>query len=58
MTPEKTKSCFDCLHCKVSARSTEKCKLCFCSEKAKRQNHKEHYWLTKKVCRKFDDMSA
>jgi hypothetical protein len=54
----KNKTCSDCLHCKVSAKSTEKCRLCFCAETKKKVKHKEHYWLAKNVCRKFEDMTA
>jgi hypothetical protein len=32
--------------------------LCFCSETKKKVNHKENYWLTKKVCDEFDDMAS
>ena len=53
-----TKNCGDCLHCKVSKKSTENCRLCFCSETKKKERHKEHYWLARKVCGKFEDMSA
>jgi hypothetical protein len=52
------KLCFDCLHCKVSAKSTEDCRLYFCSKSKTKKNHKEPYWLCKKVCKKFEDMSA
>jgi len=58
MKYKKDKSCFDCLHCKVSATSSEKRRLFFCAKKAKRQNHKEQYWLIKLVCKNFNDMSA
>jgi hypothetical protein len=51
------KTCFDCLHCKVSANSTEKNRLCFCDETEKKVRHKDLYWLNKKVCKKFEDMS-
>ena len=51
-------SCLDCLHCKVSAKSTEKCRLCFCSEKKKKQNHRIAFWVSRKVCNKFEDMSV
>ena len=54
----KKKSCFDCLYCKVSAASTEKCRFCFCSKAKKKIMHKANYWLSKKLCKKFDDMSA
>ena len=52
----KEKTCVDCLHCKVSARSRKNNRLCFCAEKAKREQHKETYWLTKPACKKFIDM--
>ena len=52
------KTCCDCLYCKVSAKSTVAKRLCFCSETKKKEKHKEPYWLAKKVCRKFEDMSA
>jgi hypothetical protein len=52
-----TKKCTDCLHCKVSAKSTDNCRLCFCSLAEVRENRHETYWLTKPVCRKFDDMT-
>jgi hypothetical protein len=54
----KKNSCFDCLHCKVSAKSTRNCKLYFCAKTKKKANHKEPFWTKRKVCRKFDDMSA
>jgi len=52
------KTCLDCLNCKVSAKSTDKCRLCFCSETKKKINRKETYWLTKKVCDEFEDMAC
>jgi hypothetical protein len=52
------KTCLDCLNCKVSAKSTDKCRLCFCSETKKKINRKETYWLTKKLCVEFEDMTA
>jgi hypothetical protein len=54
----KKKTCLDCLHCKVSAKSTAYMRLCFCTEKEKRKRHKELYWFTKKVCKEFFDMGA
>jgi hypothetical protein len=51
------KTCVDCLHCKVCANSTEDCRMCFCDKTEKKVRHKEHYWLNKKTCKKFDDMS-
>jgi hypothetical protein len=52
------KTCLDCLYCKVSARSTSNCRLCFCSETRAKERHKEQYWLEKKPCGKFDDMAG
>ena len=51
------KTCIDCLYCKVSRTSTEKKRLCFCSEKKKKVNHTEKYWLEKKPCSEFEDMT-
>jgi hypothetical protein len=55
---KKTKSCFDCLHCKVSAKSTKNCRLCFCAETKNKERHKETFWLTRKLCKKFNDITA
>ena len=55
---KKKKTCFDCLHCKVSIASTKDYRLCFCSETKKKRKHKDTYWLAKPLCRKFEDMSA
>jgi hypothetical protein len=49
-------TCLDCLHCKVSAKSTEKQRLCFCAMAENAKNHKELYWFGKKVCNAFDSM--
>jgi len=54
----KAKNCCDCLHCKVSARSTKNCRLCFCAENGKKAVLDEVYWFNKAVCGKFNDMSA
>jgi len=54
----KKKTCLDCLYCKVSKKSTKNCKLCFCAETQKKERHKEPFWLAKKVCIKFEDMTA
>jgi hypothetical protein len=55
---KKQKTCFDCLHCKVSATSTKNSRLCFCAVSAVREDNKEAYWLTKPLCGKFDDMGG
>jgi hypothetical protein len=52
----KNKMCLDCLHCKVSARSTENNRLCYCGKAEKARNHKECYWLAKKICDAFESM--
>jgi len=52
------KTCLDCLHCKVSAKSTAKCRLCFCAMSTKKERHKEAYWLVKKLCGYFEDMTG
>jgi len=53
----KKKTCLDCLHCKVSVKSTRNCRLCFCSKAEKKENHQEFYWLIKKLCDNFFDMT-
>ena len=55
---ETVKTCFDCLHCKVSAKSKINRRLCFCSETVKKKRHLEPYWVKKPVCGNFEDMSA
>ena len=52
------KNCTDCLYCKVSVKSTEKCRLCFCANIGRKAVVNEFYWLNKTVCQKFSDMSA
>jgi hypothetical protein len=52
------KTCLDCLHCKVSAKSTENNRLCFCAEKKVKKNKAEFYWLNKRPCNGFEDMTA
>ena len=55
---DKQKTCIDCLHCKLSKKSTEKRKLCFCSETKKKITRNEAYWLEKKSCNEFEDMAC
>jgi hypothetical protein len=52
------KTCADCLNCKVSAKSTDNCRLCYCAETKKKIPRKESYWLVRKICVEFEDMSA
>ena len=54
----KTKTCIDCLNCKVSAKSTAIKRFCFCSESNKKTLHKESYWLVKKIYDEFEDMGG
>jgi hypothetical protein len=42
----------------VSAKSTEKQRLCFCEMAEKVKNHKEPYWAGKEVCAAFESMEA
>jgi len=51
------KTCFDCLYCKVSSKSTKNCRLCFCSQTDTKVRHRELYWLNKKTCDGFVDMT-
>jgi len=53
----KQKTCLDCLHCKVSAKSTAYGMLCFCSQNKKKTIHQKAYWLVKTICKKFVNMS-
>ena len=57
MSNEKS-NCTDCLHCKVSVKSSEECRLCFCSEVGRKAVLQEFYWRNKSVCHNFEDMSA
>jgi hypothetical protein len=52
----KNKTCFDCLHCKVSAKSTANNRLCYCGKVKNIKNHKVFYWFIQKVCNAFEDM--
>jgi hypothetical protein len=58
MKTEKKKTCVDCLHCKVSNKSTKDCRICFCINIGKKAALNELYWMNKTVCKKFEDMSA
>ena len=54
---KKAKTCVDCLYCRVSRTSTDENRLYFCSQKKNKVNHKENYWLAKKPCDEFEDMT-
>jgi len=58
VTEHKKRKCTDCLNCKVSSMSTKDNKLCFCSQAKKKKCFTLAYWITKKVCKNFNDMSA
>jgi len=53
----KQKTCLDCLHCKVSAKSTAYGMVCFCSQNKKKTFHNKAYWTVKTICKKFVDMT-
>jgi hypothetical protein len=55
---KERQTCLDCLHCKVSARSTVEKRLCFCAVSPGRKPHRESYWAEKKLCVGFDSMDA
>ena len=52
------KNCADCLHCKVAYCSTRNSRLCFCAKDKNKIYDLETYWITKSVCKKFEDMTA
>jgi hypothetical protein len=58
MIKTKKQSCIDCLHCKVSAKSTANVRLCYCAVSKNRERHREPFWLEKKVCGEFDSMDS
>jgi hypothetical protein len=50
------KTCLDCFHCKVSAKSRANDRLCYCGKAKKDVRHRELYWRMKKACEDFEDM--
>jgi hypothetical protein len=58
MAKAKNKTCIDCLHCKVSANSTPYMRLCYCAKEGKEAQHRELFWLEKKVCGEFNNMGS
>ena len=48
MTTEEKKTCFDCLHCKVSTKSTEINRLCFCVKSKKKGKHQDYLYISVK----------
>jgi hypothetical protein len=53
----ENKTCLDCLNCKVSVKSTEKRRMCFCTETKNRMIHTDLYWINRKLCDEFEDMT-
>jgi hypothetical protein len=53
-----SKTCLDCLNCKVSAKSNKKHTLCFCAKAEKKVNHRTPYWQEKKLCENFENMAV
>jgi hypothetical protein len=58
MSDTKKRCCVDCLHCKVSAKSTDKVRLCFCSQTVFKELHREMFWFYKVACLKFVSMGT
>jgi hypothetical protein len=54
-TPKR--QCIDCLNCKVSKKSTEDLRICFCARKKKLKLIEVH-WKEQKACKYFNDMNA
>jgi hypothetical protein len=55
---KERQTCLDCLHCKVSAKSTDEKRLCYCAVSTGRKTHRELYWAKKKLCKGFDSMDS
>ena len=58
MKKTKDKTCIDCLYCKVSVKSTDKNRLCYCAKEGKETQPQEPYWSERKVCGEFENMGA
>jgi hypothetical protein len=58
MSEAKKRTCLNCLHCKVSAKSTANNRLCYCAMEGKKVQPQEPYWSERKVCGEFDSMGA
>jgi hypothetical protein len=56
MKKTKGKTCIDCLHCKVSAKSTAHNRLCYCAKEGKEVRPQEPYWSEREVCGEFVSM--
>ena len=58
LAKNKERTCYDCLHCKVSRKSLAIRGLCYCEKKKQIKEKTVKYWQKKVVCSHFDDMSA
>jgi hypothetical protein len=58
MSEAKKKTCIDCLHCKVSAKSMVNVRLCYCAKEGKKVQPQEPFWSEKKVCGEFYNMGS
>jgi hypothetical protein len=58
MAKAKNKTCIDCLHCKVSVKSTYNNRLCYCAKGEKEERYQEAFWSEKKVCGEFVSMGS
>jgi hypothetical protein len=58
MAKARNKTCLDCLHCKVSAKSTANNRLCYCAKEGKEAQYREPFWLKKQVCGEFYSMGS
>jgi hypothetical protein len=54
----KNKTCIECFHCKVSAKSTENRRLCFCAKEGTETRPQEPFWVEKEVCGAFEGMGS
>jgi hypothetical protein len=52
----ESRTCIDCLHCKVSAESTAGNRQCYCGITKNPERREEVYWLGKKICKEFAGM--
>jgi hypothetical protein len=58
MAKAKNKTCLDCLHCKVSAKSTANVRLCYCAKEGTEAQHRDPFWSEKQVCGEFYNMGS
>jgi hypothetical protein len=56
MAKTKNRTCIDCLHCKVSIKSTANNRLCYCAKERKETQPQDPFWSERKVCGEFSGM--